>query len=161
MKRLCMVLGAWLMVKLVMGQALSPEVISSGGTVFQYASGSLAWTLGEPVTATLGSTNQLTQGFHQPLLKLVSVQEQTPEILVSVFPNPTTDFVTIQVGKSTIEYRFSLYAMDGKLLQNKLVAVSEAALPQQVSLTSYAMGTYLLVLQYGTQTNTYKIIKNL
>lgn len=53
-------------------QSLTPQVVASGGA---YATGggySLAYTVGEPVTATLtNGGNILTQGFHQPDLQTI------------------------------------------------------------------------------------------
>ena len=43
------------------------EVISSAGEHEENAFGSISWTIGEPIIATIpGADAQLTQGFHQP-----------------------------------------------------------------------------------------------
>ena len=51
----------------ISAQTTSPEIIASSGAYFSNASGSLSWTLGEPVTETfINGSNILTQGFQQP-----------------------------------------------------------------------------------------------
>ena len=53
---------------LMSAQATSPEVTASSGAYFSNATGSISWTLSEPVTETYtNGGNTLTQGFQQPL----------------------------------------------------------------------------------------------
>jgi hypothetical protein len=69
---------------------------------------------------------------------------------VSIFPNPTTDFVNIRADKKV--KNILVYSLDGK----KLNEVKDS----QVDLTAYPTGTYLLdiMLEGGTQFK-HKIIK--
>ena len=79
------------------------EVISSSGKYATRNNRSYFYTVGEPVVLTLKSTqHQLTQGFHQPDL-CVTVATHNIDLEawgIEVFPNPTSDFLTIRFDKS-------------------------------------------------------------
>ena len=59
---------SFILLMVFVGSSQSQEVISTAGEVFETTNGSISWTIGEPVIATLvGTDNSLTQGFHQPV----------------------------------------------------------------------------------------------
>jgi len=83
-------------------QSLSPEVIGSAGDYFTAAGGSIAFTVGEPMTETFSSSgNILTQGFHQPWPVVTGVTTVTGQMNVTVYPNPASQMLTIE---STLEW---------------------------------------------------------
>ena len=98
------------------------EVIATAGSHGETASGSLNWTVGEPLIETLSDgTSTLTQGFQQSKLTVTAIGDmKVPGIELSVYPNPTKDFITIEVktGKQ-IELMLNLIDLNGKLLLQK------------------------------------------
>ena len=63
-------------------QLQAQDLISSAGATFEGTSGSISWSLGEPVTLTLSGTNgQLTQGFQQPNTEIVVVDAGTSQTI--------------------------------------------------------------------------------
>ena len=57
------------------------------------------YTLGEIAIATFTSGNTiLTQGFHQGILKVTTSVENI-DIKTKVYPNPTTNFIIIELRK--------------------------------------------------------------
>src|SRR6478736_1254128 len=76
-----------------LAQSISPDVVASAGDYFLSASGSVSWTIGEPVTDTYtASSNILTKGFQQPVtIDLASVEENSGAGLFAAYPNPVED----------------------------------------------------------------------
>lgn len=55
-------------------QNSSPEIVSSAGATYKGNSMQIDWTLGElAITSIQNSSQQLTQGFHQPNYTITSV----------------------------------------------------------------------------------------
>ena len=145
---------------LLIGTVLTAqEVISSGGET-QSASGyEISWTIGEPVIETFtGSTNILTQGFHQSKLTVTPITEfLNSRIELKVFPNPTSDFVLIQFNELVENSGYTLFNLTGKVLESELLTSTSTKL----DLKNYASGQYILKLtKNSTQPlQTFKIIK--
>lgn len=138
---------------------LAQNVVSSGGETQNVPGYEVSWTIGEPVIETISSgTNTLTQGFHQSKLLVTPVSELLlPEITIRVFPNPTSDFVTVQFNKIMENSLLSLFDLSGKKLENRQIASTLT----QVDLKRYPNGSYILNL---TQKNnqliqSFKIVK--
>lgn len=124
-------------------------LVSGGGTYTEDTGGSISWSLGEPIIVTAsGTSNDITQGFQQGNIFVTGI-EDLREIEVSIFPNPTRDFVTIM---SPGPIQVSVYDPSGRL-----VAVhSFNASQNQLDVTSLARGTYTLIIEsedLGTKTS--------
>lgn len=152
-KRLLLLASCWFLSAGVWSQ----EVISSQGDSYTNSSGSLDFTIGEAVTFT-GSdgTNDLTQGFHQSNWSFVGVDDQLPEIIISVFPNPMEETLVI----STEEFDNVNYKMidaSGRIVrENKLTETNT-----NISVGELSPGNYQIVLfENERQTKTFKLIKN-
>jgi hypothetical protein len=74
-------------------------------------------------TTNTGTNGSVAQGVQQPFeISNVTGLEEANNIslIVSVYPNPTTDFLILEIeGDVKTQYFVSLYDMQGKLLQNK------------------------------------------
>ena len=132
------------------------EVVATQGDSYSNASGNIDFTIGEVIinTGTDGS-NDLTQGFHQTNWNFVSIEDHVPSYEAIIFPNPTSEILTIRT--STFEnVTYTLYDAQGKLIiQDKL---SSAQTPIQVS--KLAPGAYSLTLNNDTQKlKTFRLIK--
>jgi len=146
---------------LVNAQSISPQVIASAGTHYTGSNAQLSWTIGEPVITTVSNgSNIITQGFHQTLLNVTSVEEQSVAgINVTVFPNPTSDVLNINLTNNLKDLQMDLYDMSGKLLQARKIGAAEGNV--QISMTEYARANYLLRLYSidGSVNYTYKVQK--
>ena len=135
------------------------EVVSSGGETQQAGRYEISWTIGEPVIETISTGAYiLTQGFHQPGLTVTPVNEiEIANLELKVYPNPTSEYILIQLNKLENDPAFSLYSIKGKLLVRKSISKYETS----VDLKNYASGSYLLkISQARTQMlQTFKIIK--
>lgn len=140
------------------------EVITTSGDYFKPSptSPSLSWTAGEPVTETFSSSgNVLTQGFQQSNYNITAIDEvKVKDISINVFPNPTSDFITIAITSlngTNADYVVALYDLQGQLLYTANYSNTEF----ELDLSSYPTGTYILtVLTKENQTvQNFKIQK--
>lgn len=129
------------------------NVIASSGNYTEGSTHSIAWTIGEVVTASLiFPDNHVTQGFHQSDLYVLTVDEFQP-LVISVYPNPARELINIISDEPA---RMSIYDMQGKLITT--IDVNSSTSELDVSYLS--RGTYSLVFEAnGTIAKTMKIIK--
>lgn len=131
-------------------QSIERYTISSlGGSYFDGSSFEMDFTMGEMATTTLSNANNtLTQGFQQPFTNtFVVISEDSDEpSLVSVFPNPAIDQLTIQIeGNEAKEYSLTVYNMLGQVA---LCATANSDLNGytqiQLDISSLSTGNYYL-----------------
>ncbi|MDA9773511.1 T9SS type A sorting domain-containing protein [Saprospiraceae bacterium] len=72
---------------------------------------------------------------------------------LSVFPNPTTEKVMIQ-GASSEGLVYTLYSANQQVIKNGRLAEKE-----QIDLSNYTSGSYILLVENGKDTQTFLIIK--
>lgn len=138
------------------GQSLVPNVISSGGNYHQNASGSLQWTIGEPIIETFSRPQGiLTQGFQQSNYT-ISLFDSThivffpkfnenqiiiPNFTVTVYPNPASDFINIGINSTEASNtKIELLDFSGKLILKENII----ELQHQIDLSSIPQGIYFL-----------------
>jgi hypothetical protein len=143
-------------------QSVSPDVIASAGDYFSNASGSISWTLGEPMGETYTSANNvLTQGFQQPWDFGTAVVGTTP-VNAEVYPNPTADLVHVQFGdNSNGQYVIEVYNTLGQQLRSSTCTATPSS-ETVISLQNYADGIYFITVRKadGTETSSFRITKN-
>lgn len=123
--------------------------------------GSVSYSVGQVVYTTNISTNSfVAHGVQQPYEISVVTAIDGPKginLLVSAYPNPTTDYLSLEV--KDFEYsilHFQLFDMNGKLLQNEKINSNQ---------TSIAMGNlvpaiYFVKVNHGNkEIKSFKIIK--
>ena len=140
---------------LATAQSIDRHVAASSGNEYSTSVGSMAYTIGEPLTNTLvGGTATFTQGFHQGTINITSVRQQLPKSELLVYPNPTVDVVRIKYNGSMAQWQ--LHTMDGKLVTQGQLAQGT----NSIDMMPLAQATYLLTVTDGNhKTNTYRIIK--
>jgi len=133
------------------------EVVSAGGDNFSNSTLSVSWTIGEPISETYSAGSQiLTQGFHQSKLSVIGIYDiSSADMLISLFPNPTQDFVNLTVANYE-NLTFQLFSFDGKLVQTNKV-LSEKT---EIKMNNLSSATYFLKILKGNKLlKTYQIIK--
>jgi hypothetical protein len=131
------------------------DAIGSSGTV-SYSIGQLFYTyIGQ-------SVYNVAQGIqHQELYKTGSsiVNSIEPKVEVLVFPNPTTDFVTINTKGLEFEKGkqfYQLYDIQGRILKQNRINQNET----QINLNNLTASIYLLkVYDNNKVLKTFKILK--
>ena len=128
-------------------QSASSEVISSGGNHYENTSMQMSWTLGEPATETyVSGSNQITQGFHQTNLSIASVENLDPLVNLEVYPNPTVNFLSVDVSENALGSTIQLFDEQGReIYTGELKDVHST-----IDFTPFAVGSYFLKL---TNTN--------
>lgn len=162
----------WLPCGLLMGQSLSSSVIGASGGISQGNTISLEWTLGEIATSSIvHQEGMLTEGFHQPMLKVESTEVSLPESIENtvktntslewqVFPNPVSSVLRIlldsnETGNGTLE----LTNAEGALISNQMINLQQQR--TDLDMQSLPSGSYYLLLrnEQGELLKTAKIFK--
>jgi PKD repeat protein len=79
---------------------------------------------------------------------------------IEVFPNPTDDFVTVQLkSKKAADFRALLITIDGKIIVSREY-VNTTIINDEISLKNYSSGVYFLQIESENEQATYQLIKN-
>jgi len=81
--------------------------------------------------------------------------ESANEIEVSVYPNPATQWLNINVAGNEI-YSIRIFDLEGKLMTDQ----TNISGPQQISIENYSVGIYLVEITSGENRKTEKIVIN-
>ena len=145
------------------GQITSPSVISSSGNSYNNGGVNMDYTLGEIVVETFQPTvtplpltyTILTQGFHQGILK-VTISVENIDIKTKVYPNPTTNFIIIELEKN-VNADILVYDINGKLvLKDKLNDENQ----KQFDFSFLKQGNYFLHINLADKQSVYQINKS-
>lgn len=125
------------------------------------SSGSVSYSIGQMVyTTNIGTNGSVSQGIQQPyeISVVTGINEVSMNISMSVFPNPTTGLLTLQILENNFgRFYYNLTDLQGKLIETKLLRDSQT----QINLNGYSTGTYFLnVTQNSKIIKSFKIIKN-
>ncbi|MBX2927427.1 MAG: T9SS type A sorting domain-containing protein [Saprospiraceae bacterium] len=136
------------------------QAVGAGGGDAAGSGGSVAFTVGQAVyTPVSGATGSVLQGVQQPYeIFVVGTQEPGLDISLAVFPNPTSDNITLQVKDFKGEkLEYQLFDVQGKRIESKKITTDEMPL----SLQHLPSATYFLcVMHRNKPLQTFKIIKN-
>ena len=136
------------------------QVLSATGGDATGSGGTVAYSVGQIVyTTNTGTTGSVAQGVDQAYeISSVGIKETALNISLSIFPNPTSDYLTIKVEDYNNEaLSYNLINEQGKLVMNEQITNQDT----QVAMSSLARGAYFInVLQANKKIQTFKIIKN-
>lgn len=144
----------------LIGLRAQESVNASGGNASGIG-GSAGYSVGQVVYTTINGTNgSVSHGVQQAYeISVVSSLEETDEanVIISVFPNPATDFITLTVDPA--EYQslfFILYDINGTIIRENKVTFSDT----EISMLDLPPATYFLKLaDNGKDVKVFKIIK--
>ncbi len=159
MRKLIFMVVALAMTHLAISQTASPELASSAGDSFSNATYQLDWSVGECITATHSAGDYvITQGFHQNTYVITSVEDLRADIEMTVYPNPTSDFISLKIESSKVEsMQYTITDLSGKVLANGEILSTL----QTLNFTNYSAGTYLISITQNNQLiKSFQIIKN-
>jgi Secretion system C-terminal sorting domain len=123
--------------------------------------GTVAYSLGQIVyTTNVSPSGTVSQGVQQAYeIYMVGIKETELNISLTVFPNPTTNNLTLQIGNYKNEkLSYQLFDIQGKQLSNGQVMAQET----QINTSSLPPGNYLIniVNQENKKIQSFTIIKN-
>ena len=138
-----LVLAVGLASEVLHAQEMPRTVVGSAGGYYQnVVTGSLHWTVGEVAVSRFQNGIELAEGFHQMYFDLLVDTEELPASWeVQIYPNPTTNWITIDVPP-TERLRVRLFASSGQLLYQNDGFFSGTKL----DMTPYPEGVYHLQL---------------
>lgn len=130
-------------------------VTTTGGTAAG-AVGSFSYSVGQPATLnTSYDSKSACEGAMQPAIYRVESISEAQGIAVSIFPNPTSDGVTLQRDNMDKPLSVELYSSDGR----KLVTSAWESATLWLDMSPYAAGAYILKVNADNRISTYKITK--
>jgi hypothetical protein len=143
-----------------MNAQTSHQVLSATGGDASGSGGSVAYSVGQIVyTTSTGTSGSVAQGVEQAYeISSVGIKETALNISLSIFPNPTSDYLILKVQDYNNEaLSYHLIDEQGKLVLNEQITNQDT----QVAMSTLARGAYFInVLQENKKIQTFKIIKN-
>ncbi len=160
-------LCAILIIALGLSELKAQEVIPGAGGIAAGAGGVVSYSVGQLVYTTSAGTNgTVATGVQQPyeISNVTGIDNDNRiELLCSVYPNPTTDFLILIVESEVhSEYTALLYTTNGVLIKTIPIEASETSIDMSKLVTS----TYFLKIVHAKNASssreikTFKIIKN-
>jgi hypothetical protein len=136
------------------------DAVPGAGGDANGAGGSSAYSVGQVVYTSVSGTGSVNQGVQQPYVLMTTGLNNHPDInlSMSVYPNPSITFITLNVGKQNLQnISYQLLDVQGKLIASEKISASESL----IKMEEYAAGNYFLkVLDFSTELKTFQIIKN-
>jgi len=153
-------LSALLLLGIGFNQVYAQQATAASGGDTSSSGGSVAFSVGQIVyTTNTGTTGSVAQGVEQPyeISITTGLAETGINLNLSAYPNPTTNYLMLQIDNFDKDLSYQLYDISGKLLEsNTIVANSTTIKMEQLATGSY----FLKVTQNNTLVKTFKIIKN-
>ena len=142
-----------------LGGLHAQETVTTSGGDATGTGGTASYSVGQVMYTTATGTNgSIAQGVQQPyeISVTTGVNKTTINLELSVYPNPTTDYLTLKVEDNT-ELNYQIYDNHGKVIANKKVTATTST----INLESLPKATYFLNVVNNSQVlKTFKIIKN-
>lgn len=147
---------------LLLGLTLSVQAqqatTASGGNA-SGSGGTVSYSIGQIIYTTItGSNGSAAQGVQQAFeISIVLGIENLQVNLIRAYPNPTIDYLTLNVGNSDLSsLNFQLYDITGKLIENKKITSAT----ETIRMENLPSATYFLkVTNNNKEIKTFKIIK--
>jgi hypothetical protein len=126
------------------------SVLATGGSSYASPSFSINWTVGEAVIQTFDTNNALvSQGMHQDNTQPTNITEQSPNLL-TLWPNPARESVTISGSKQPIE-RVEIFDALGKL-------VVTHTQKNTFSVATLAAGSYVVRVHSNARSEEHRLV---
>lgn len=120
--------------------------------------GSVSFSVGQMTfSANVGPNGSVTEGVQQPYeISVLSVAEQAENISLSVYPNPSTDYLCLTTSDEISDLSYQLFDMSGRLLKSGKVVANQTSIDMQ----DLVPATYFVKVNQGNETvKSFKIIK--
>lgn len=141
---------------------VAQEVISAAGGDASGSGGTASYSFGQVFYNTNAdpATGSEAQGVQQPyeISEITDLSESSSESSkISVYPNPVTDYITLETEIENSENTvYGLYDTGGKLILSQKCESNETIIVME----NLPPATYILVVSDNKQTKTFQIIKN-
>jgi len=144
-----------------LGGLSAQETVTTTGGDATGAGGSSSYTVGQVVyTTNTGTNGSVAQGVQQPyeISTTVGINETTINLALSVYPNPTTNYLQLKVEDEKLEnLTYQLIDLQGKVIENKKVTATSST----IEMEGLPKAIYFLNVNDNNKiVKTFKIIKN-
>ena len=147
-----------------LGVINAQETVTTTGGEASGMGGSSSYTVGQVVyTTNTGINGSVAQGVQQPyeIYVTTGVNQTAINLEMIVYPNPTTNYISLKVDASTSlnnqNLSYQLFDMQGKVIENKKVTADNTI----IKMEALPKATYFLKVTDNTKTvKTFKVIKN-
>lgn len=96
---------------------MGQESVVTAGDEFAFSSGSVSFSIGEPIIETFSSPNlQLTQGYQQCVIFTASLNEFNDDLIISAYPNPTFSELNMELNNWANECAYTLIDESGRII---------------------------------------------
>lgn len=148
----------WILLAFVMCSiSNAQQVVTTAGESMTNNTVQVNWTIGEPITevSTNGKTT-VTPGLNQPLLTIeTSVENIKNKIGISIFPNPTSQFINIKYD-GLLPAKIKILSINGTVLSIKELK----AHTMQLDFSKNENGIYVIeIIDNSAKSNIYRIVK--
>ncbi len=133
--------------------SIKKSSIDSGGAISSNGNIELIYSIGEVVVqeTTLGNI-WISEGFiNRDMTASLDLESYTNLEGVTVFPNPTIDYVNIHFSEAA-NYSITIFDYSGKQIEH--IKTNQSS-QQTIDMTTYSKGIYLILLK-NTSTQQYK-----
>lgn len=142
--------------------AQAQESINASGAHTTSSFGTVSYSVGQLVSTTHNSTSGSVAPGVQHAFEIfkVGLKESKLNLSLSIFPNPTSENLTLEIKDYKNEKLFyQLYDMQGKLINNGQITTQQTHL----NMHGYATATYLMhvINQDNKKVGSFKIVKTL
>jgi hypothetical protein len=153
-------LSALLLLGIGFNQVYAQQATTASGGDASGSGGSVAYSIGQIVyTTNTSSSGSVAQGVQQPyeISIITGLLETDIKLNLSAYPNPTTNYLMLQIDNFDKDLSYQLFDISGKLLESNTVAANSTT----INMEQMQTGSYFLkVTQNNTLVKTFKIIKN-
>lgn len=137
------------------------EAIMTTGGNAAGSGGSASYSIGQGLyTTEIGAVGSIAQGVQQAfeISTFTIVDETTAGMVISVFPNPASDYLILEVADfENKQLQYQLLDINGRILENQIVTARQMS----VTTTLLIPGTYFLkIMANKTEIKTFKIVKH-
>ena len=131
------------------------NTVATGGNATG-TNGSISYSIGQIDYANVqGSNGSVNQGVQQPYEFYVGLNEEL-SIDLSLFPNPTHEFIILKLENLLEGLSYELFDMNGKLLAQDEIESTETL----IDMREFAAGQYHVALSNKNTHQTIKLIKH-
>jgi len=149
----------WLCVTSVFSQSISKQVFGSSGESIADGTIKLTTTIGEPIIGKIENSTIISQGFLAKVQSnTLSIEAQLTETSIKLYPNPVTEYVSIDFGELYNDVKLTLFTMEGREVYRTQLKKQQ----NNINLSRLSAGIYLiqLTIPETQQNKSFKIIKN-
>ena len=135
------------------------------GSSYDWSSGESSQTIlvtdsgNYTVTVTDANGCESSSSIHVGLKVCVGIDEVGNPIYMTVYPNPTTNMVNVQIDGFADEVRYDVLDINGKLVQSSNRNGVSASSIEVIDISSFSSGIYILSVKVNDKTYVQRISK--